>query len=120
MVDSTDSERNAQSTESSTEDLGLEQFESIADDQGISLDELSKAYAELIGKGSDPFTPPEKPQPLGAQDIVDEICSHDIHRPVFDINRQNRDAVFINLKIYRLHLSDPFNDGRRTHAAANA
>jgi segregation and condensation protein B len=35
-------------------DLGLDQFES-ADDHGLSLEELSRAYAELIGGGNDPY-----------------------------------------------------------------
>ena len=40
------------------DDLGLDEFESISDDQGLSLEELSRAYAELMGKGQDPYEPP--------------------------------------------------------------
>ncbi len=57
--------------------FGLEQFETIADDQGISLDELSKAYAELIDKGDDPYEPPSNRQATGAEDIVEQIESAD-------------------------------------------
>lgn len=37
------------------ESLGLREF-SEPDDQGISLDELSQAYAALLGKGADPYS----------------------------------------------------------------
>ena len=50
MVDSNRQNPDPQPPDSPTENLGLDQFESIADGQGISLDELSKAYAELVGK----------------------------------------------------------------------
>ena len=41
------------------ESLGLEGFADPDDDVGISLDELSQAYAELIDQGDDPYeTPP--------------------------------------------------------------
>jgi segregation and condensation protein B len=44
----------------SNDDLGLDQFDAISDDQGLSLEELSRAYAELMGKGQDPYeAPPE-------------------------------------------------------------
>ena len=37
------------------QDLGLEQFETAPDDHGLSLDELSSAYAQLMGQGEVPF-----------------------------------------------------------------
>jgi len=38
------------------EELGLEAFHARApDDQGLSLDELSQAYADLLDRGDDPF-----------------------------------------------------------------
>jgi segregation and condensation protein B len=64
MVDR--NEADPQSHSDPDEDLGLEQFESVAGDQGISLDELSKAYAELIGKGDDPY---ERPRTEGATGV---------------------------------------------------
>jgi segregation and condensation protein B len=39
-----------------------EQFPSFPDDQGLSLEELSQAYAQLISQGDDPYqVAPEKP-----------------------------------------------------------
>lgn len=46
-------------------DWGLEQFEAVSDEQGISLDELSRAYAQLMGKGEDPYDPPQESAPAG-------------------------------------------------------
>lgn len=44
-----------------SEELGLEQFGAIPDDHGVSLEELSRAYAELISAGEDPYqAAPEK------------------------------------------------------------
>jgi segregation and condensation protein B len=37
-------------------DFGLEQFGEIDDDQGLSLEELSQAYASMIDSGGDPYT----------------------------------------------------------------
>ena len=36
----------------SVPNLGIDQHETVADDQGISLEELSRAYAELVGSAS--------------------------------------------------------------------
>ena len=52
--------------------MGLEQFEAVADDQGISLDQLSQAYALLLGKGDDPYEPPAEPQESAVEDVVDQ------------------------------------------------
>ena len=46
-------------------DLGLDQFEAVTDDQGISLDQLSQAYAQLLGKGEDPYEPPAEAARVG-------------------------------------------------------
>lgn len=71
-----DPDRPAHSTDDhSTDDLGLEQFGAIEDDRGISLDELSQAYAALIGKGDDPYEPPRKPPPSGAEEVLESIES---------------------------------------------
>ncbi len=40
------------------EDLGLEQFELEPDDNGLSLDDLGRAYAELVGGGQVPYESP--------------------------------------------------------------
>ncbi len=43
-------------------DLGLDPLDNVEDDQGISLEELSRTYAELVGSGLDPYEalpPPE-------------------------------------------------------------
>ncbi|MCO6456083.1 MAG: SMC-Scp complex subunit ScpB [Pirellulaceae bacterium] len=37
--------------------LGLEQFLAPADEQGLSLDALSRTYAQLLGSGADPYEP---------------------------------------------------------------
>ena len=60
MVESNESDLNQQPPAAPTDDLGLQQFEAVADEQGISLDELSQAYAELIRKGDDPYEPPQQ------------------------------------------------------------
>ena len=39
----------------SPESLGLDQF-AVPSDDGLSLDELSQAYAALLAKGSDPYS----------------------------------------------------------------
>jgi segregation and condensation protein B len=56
-------------------DLGLDQFESVVDAPGISLDELSQAYAQLIGKGSDPYEPPSQTPATEAEKVVDQTES---------------------------------------------
>src|SRR5690606_370718 len=54
-------------------DLGLESFGAVPDDHGISLEELSRAYAELIAGGDDPYEPaPERP-PVGAAPVEPEL-----------------------------------------------
>ena len=41
--------------ETTDSDFGLGDFHTPSDDEGVSLDELSNAYAELIGSGQDPY-----------------------------------------------------------------
>lgn len=55
----------------SSQDLGLEQFGAVPDDHGVSLDELSRAYADLIARGDDPYeaAPPKPVIPAEAVDI---------------------------------------------------
>lgn len=62
---------------SSSDDLGLGQFGAVEDDRGISLDELSQAYAASIGKGEDPYEPPQEPQGDGAEEILESIEQRD-------------------------------------------
>jgi segregation and condensation protein B len=38
-------------------DLGLEHFATPSDDAGLSLEELSEAYASLLSDGADPYSP---------------------------------------------------------------
>jgi segregation and condensation protein B len=52
-------------------DLGLDEFES-ADDHGLPLEDLSRAYAELIGRGMDPYEPREEGQTAtGGDEVLD-------------------------------------------------
>jgi segregation and condensation protein B len=45
------------------DELGLDQFLAPADDQGLSLDALSRTYAQLLGSGEDPY--PSEPDADG-------------------------------------------------------
>ena len=47
-------------------DLGLTEFRSPPADEGISLDRLTEAFAEMLGKGDDPYEAP--PTPASAAD----------------------------------------------------
>src|SRR5436305_528048 len=47
--------------------LGLEDFQQPEENQGLSLDQLSEAYAQLLDKGDDPYRePPPPPDELPA------------------------------------------------------
>jgi len=72
MVEPHQPDRHAPLPGQPDEQLGLEQFGSVDDDQGISLDELSQAYAELIGKGEDPYEPPEKRPSTTEAAVIDQ------------------------------------------------
>ncbi len=52
-------------------DLGLGQFESVPDDQGVSLEELAAAYAQLLGKGADPYEPAEAEPPGSLAEVLE-------------------------------------------------
>ncbi len=73
------SDRDRQDTDSAP-DLGLDQFESISDEPGISLEELSEAYAQLMGKGADPYEPVEDE----AEEPAEEIPPVEMEDPVED------------------------------------
>jgi segregation and condensation protein B len=45
----------------SAEELGLENFQAPPVDEGLSLDKLSSAFAEMLGGGDDPYSAPEEP-----------------------------------------------------------
>jgi segregation and condensation protein B len=75
MVKPSEFDRESQHHPPLAEDLGLAQFEAVADDQGISLDDLSKAYAALLGKGDDPYEPPPERQTGGGTPPPDPIPS---------------------------------------------
>jgi segregation and condensation protein B len=53
-------------------DLGLDQFEAVTDDQGVSLDQLSQAYAQLLGKGEDPYEPSAEPRELEVVEVIEQ------------------------------------------------
>ncbi len=56
-------------------DWGLDQFETAPSDQGISLEQLSQAYAQLLGRGEDPYEPPA-PESI-AEEIADQAQRDD-------------------------------------------
>lgn len=63
-------------------DLGLEDF-AEPDDQGLSLDELSQAYATLLGKGADPYPqasdrPQKQPPDQGESDSRTDRPTDDV------------------------------------------
>lgn len=103
MVGSNESDRASEATDSD-DDLGLEQFESVADAPGISLDELSKAYAQLIGKGADPYESPgdagesvaEKvaDQPVDAEDETScELCPKSIIEAILFVGHPRNEPM---------------------------
>jgi segregation and condensation protein B len=56
--------------------LGLDDF-AEPDDQGLSLDELSQAYAALLNRGADPYpqaesSPESEAEPTPAESLVDQ------------------------------------------------
>ena len=55
------------------EPLGLQLFQSPpSDEHGLPLDELTQAYAELIARGDDPYTPVPDPEAGPAAILADE------------------------------------------------
>src|SRR5688572_8518531 len=55
----------------SSEELGLREFQAPPSDAGISLDQLSGAFREMLG-GDDPYT--DAPQPAATDDPVAELA----------------------------------------------
>ena len=89
--------------ERSDAELELGPFETIDDDQGISLDELSQAYAELIGKGSDPYESPSNPaagteaprvpdEPV-PEDSSCELCPKSIVEAILFVGHPSNEAL---------------------------
>ena len=66
MVDS-----NEPQNSDTVSDLGLEGFANPDDEQGLSLDELSQAYATLLERGEDPYQ--EDAPDLGEASIEDDV-----------------------------------------------
>jgi segregation and condensation protein B len=64
--------------------FGLDHFEAVSGEQGISLDELSRAYAQLIGKGEDPYEPSaeaaatDDPLPVDSDGLASEEETGDL------------------------------------------
>jgi segregation and condensation protein B len=62
--------------------LDLQRFQNIPEDEGLSLEELSTAYAELLHRGKTPYDEPEKdaagdeslPEPATGAAQADESC----------------------------------------------
>jgi len=69
--------------------LGLDGFRASSDELGLSLDELSQAYAALLGSGDDPYTP--------APDAADGLgeASHDelVLQGLFAVEQQLKEPV---------------------------
>ncbi len=87
-------------------DLGLDQFGAISDEPGISLEELSEAYAQLMGKGSDPYQADEEhpDEPSPAEEVVVEqtpppdedvcdICPRSIVEAILFVGHPSNEAV---------------------------
>jgi segregation and condensation protein B len=72
MVDASHSDDQHRLDDGTGRDFGLDQFEAVTDDQGISLDQLSQAYAQLLGKGEDPYEPPGEPRELEVEEVVEQ------------------------------------------------
>ncbi|MGE0756922.1 MAG: SMC-Scp complex subunit ScpB [Pirellulaceae bacterium] len=53
------------------DDLGLERFQTPADDEGLSLEELSTAYAELLNRGACPY---EEDLPVAAGESEESLA----------------------------------------------
>ena len=53
-------------------DLGLDQFGAVADEPGISLDQLSQAYAQLLRKGDDPYEPPVEVHAMEVAEVIEQ------------------------------------------------
>ncbi len=66
-------DRAKESSEEESADNGLDDFEGPPDDHGLSLDQLSQAYADLIQSGADPYdTTHDDEEGQRDEDIADE------------------------------------------------
>jgi segregation and condensation protein B len=63
----------AKSSKAKNDDLGLAAFRQPAVENGLSLDRLSAAFAEMLSTGDDPYQPPEEnpPEMDLAADVAD-------------------------------------------------
>jgi segregation and condensation protein B len=68
--------------------LGLEGFEHSPRDEGLSLDELSQAYAQLLSRGSEPYDSPK----TNADDESGEASATDRSAPVEPAVELSEDA----------------------------
>ena len=56
------------------QDLGLNSFRNVPEDEGLSLDKLKGAFAAMLGAGDDPYSVPADPEqdPLQPAIVVEE------------------------------------------------
>ena len=66
-------------------ELSRNQFEAVADDQGISLDQLSQAYAQLLNKGEDPYEPPVETHESDIEQALAEAAAQDDENDACDL-----------------------------------
>lgn len=66
-------EQDGKPNQASQEQLGFEEFFQSPEDDGLSLDELGKAFAELMDKGDSPYQPREVKPESEIHAIVDEV-----------------------------------------------
>lgn len=66
--------------ETAAEDLGLEGLSHPSDDHGLSLEDLSEAYAQLIDGGADPYQPEEieDEEPEEEEPSEEEVASGEV------------------------------------------
>ncbi len=65
-------DREPSDNESTAEDLGLDAISNPPDDQGLSLEDLSEAYAQLVDGGADPYQPEEVDDDEPDEELVAE------------------------------------------------
>jgi segregation and condensation protein B len=66
----------------SEQPFGLDDFQHPPEDQGVSLDELTKAYADLLGRGDDPYGQlPDRELIAGSDDVAPESLAEERETP---------------------------------------
>jgi segregation and condensation protein B len=67
------------SQDDNDQEFGLDAFRAASpDDQGLSLDELSQAYADLLAGGDDPFAEASEPEgPTGVAAVVEKLADEE-------------------------------------------